>query len=460
MGAPRTRRRPATLAVIAAALAPLGASELPTRFHVAPMQVYTNSHLRALLRALSPSAVLWTEMEKTDDLLARPDVIAQRLRHACEQQPLVLQLGGNEPRALAEAARRAAAQFGQGLAEVNINCGCPSIETGGANYGASLMRDPALTLAIVDAVAAACPGLPVSVKCRLGVRERWGGEEAAATTQPDSGWWPERDDYDALLRYVRHISSSGALSHVVLHARAAVFAGLSPAQNRNIPPLRPEWAHRLARDVAPLRVTLNGGVGSLADLRIAAARARAATAAGEAPVNGVMAGRWLLRRPLDLAAVDAALLRPPSTPNAAAECLQKPAVAVEAFGRYAARALSAGEARAAVLAVPLLLVAEQLLEDTVSPAGEECRLGPRVVSDTCAAAREAVAVLRATGGRRRAGDGDDGDLATGFGLADPDDPERSAAELRKLAKEIAKISGTKVAGKVVRNRSEQRSVAS
>ena len=112
--------------------AALCALAVPFRVHVAPLQGYTDQHLRALLRPLFPSATLWTEMEKAEDLLANG---AERLRHPGERGPLVLQLGGSDPSMLARAVRTAGIWD-----EFNLNAGCPSIETGGASYGASLMR--------------------------------------------------------------------------------------------------------------------------------------------------------------------------------------------------------------------------------------------------------------------------------------------------------------------------------
>ena len=118
------------------------------KFHVAPLQCYTNQHLRALLRPLSPGAVLWTEMEKVEKVDA-PVLAAPALRSPDEKGPLVLQLGGNDPRALAQAVRTTA----RGFDEVNLNAGCPSVETGGASFGASLMLDPHHTRTLVDAMS-------------------------------------------------------------------------------------------------------------------------------------------------------------------------------------------------------------------------------------------------------------------------------------------------------------------
>jgi hypothetical protein len=115
----------------------LAAREL--QFHVAPMQCYTNRHLRFLLRQLSSKAVLWTEMEKVENFMGSADLVERTLRHDPIEHPLVLQLGGDDSKLLAAAARRAAVL---GYSEVNLNCGCPSVESGGANFGAALMVRP------------------------------------------------------------------------------------------------------------------------------------------------------------------------------------------------------------------------------------------------------------------------------------------------------------------------------
>ena len=150
------------------------------RFHVAPMQCYTNRHLRDLLGRLCPAAVLWTEMEKTSDLLASEKARQRRLWHEQTERSVVLQLGGDDAAELAAAARFAA-PFG--YSELNLNCGCPSVESGGANFGAALMRRPDATRALLEEVASAA-GAPCGVKCRIGTHERLladGGLPADAT---------------------------------------------------------------------------------------------------------------------------------------------------------------------------------------------------------------------------------------------------------------------------------------
>ena len=269
------------------------AQQPPVKFHIAPMQCYTNRHLRDLLGRLCPAAVLWTEMEKTSDL-ATEAARHRRLWHRQTERPVVLQLGGDDPAQLAAAVRHAAPY---GYSELNLNCGCPSVEAGGADFGAALMRRPDATRRMLEEMAAAAGGVPVSLKCRVGTHDR-----------PAGGAAPPMDEYEPLAEFVQAVSHSGAVrrsalhstrhsalyrashcallqctlpctppcihsastvhysfhsavhsafhsavfpsqvQHVAVHARAAGLTGLSPVHNRRVPPLRPELVARLALD--------------------------------------------------------------------------------------------------------------------------------------------------------------------------------------------------------------------
>ena len=187
------------------------------RFHVAPMQAYTNRHLRMLCRTLSKKAVLWTEMEKVGDLLVSAAAADRRLSHDAAGN-CVLQLGGNNIPSLQDACRLANSYS---FDEVNLNCGCPSIETGGADFGATLMLDPKATGDMLRAMTDVSRA-PVSIKCRL----------AAHPRLLDDGSLPV-DEYDKLSAFVDSVSTRArSVSHWVVHCRAAVLAGLSPAKNR------------------------------------------------------------------------------------------------------------------------------------------------------------------------------------------------------------------------------------
>ena len=311
------------------------------KFHVAPMQAYTNRHLRKLCRLLSKEAVLWTEMEKTEDILESDAAAERRLRHDASER-CVLQLGGNEITRL-KSACRVANKYG--FNEVNLNCGCPSVETGGANFGATMMLDPASTGDACSAMADVSRA-PISVKCRLG---------AHLKTRED-GALPE-DRFEALADFVRVVSERAPVKHFVVHCRAAVLCGLSPAKNRSVPPLRPEFVLRLAEEFPNLEFTLNGGIRGIHD----ATR----TLAAHPSLHGVMAGRLVLRRPLDLAHLDTALLgcgdadvaraggHPATWQNAVLNAMQD-------YFEYSR--LEALDKRAALheLATPLILVHEHL----------------------------------------------------------------------------------------------------
>ena len=367
--------------MLQAALALLALGE-PLLFHAAPMQCYTNRHLRTLYRCCSDRVVLWTEMEKCSDLLGSAAAARRRLHHAVEK-PNVLQLGGSDP---AELARATKLGLDYGFEEINLNCGCPSIESGGGSFGASLMRDPEKARACVAAMRST--GARVSVKCRVGTREHIddGDDDDAAL-------------YERLARWVEAVAAAGA-SHVVVHARVAVLAGASPAWNREAPPLKPRLVERLARDFPALRVTTNGGLASLDDVR-----------AVRAPVRGAMAGRWLLQRPLDLCEVDAE----PALGGGGGPGVSR-AAAVRRYVRHAEREAALGTP-AGELAMPLMLVHEQLKAD-----GAE--------SDELDALERGAEAL-VTDGRALSG-----------------------SSPRALSKAIQSAMGKKVANKVRRNRRE------
>ena len=192
-----------------------------------------------------------------------------------EQAPLALQLGGSEPDALAQATRIAAEH---GFDEVNLNCGCPSDRVQAGRFGACLMREPALVADCVAAMAAASD-VPVTVKCRLGV--------------------DDDDNYDTFAAFVDGAVAAGA-AMIVVHARNAWLQGLSPKENRDIPPLRYDWAYRLKRERPDLPVVINGGIAT-----------RDAALAQLDHVDGVMLGRAAYHDPYVLHTLDAHLAGTP-----------------------------------------------------------------------------------------------------------------------------------------------------
>ncbi|MGB5064484.1 MAG: tRNA dihydrouridine(20/20a) synthase DusA, partial [Candidatus Competibacter sp.] len=214
---------------------------------------WTDRHCRYFLRLLTRHTLLYTEMVTTGAIL-RGDR-GRHLAHDPAEHPLALQLGGSDPAELARCARIAA---DWGYDEVNLNIGCPSDRVQSGRFGACLMAEPDLVAECVAAMRAAAD-LPVTVKTRIGI--------------------DERDSYEELADFVRRVAAGGYTIFIV-HARKAWLSGLSPKENREIPPLRYEVVHRLKQDFPELTVVLNGG---LTTLQQAAEQLR--------QVDGVMIGR-------------------------------------------------------------------------------------------------------------------------------------------------------------------------
>jgi tRNA-dihydrouridine synthase A len=269
----------------------------PWRFSVAPMMDWTDRHCRVFHRLLSARARLYTEMVTTGAVLHGPR--ERLLGFSPEEQPVALQLGGSDPQDLARAAR-IAEEFG--YAEVNLNVGCPSDRVQDGRFGACLMREPALVGACVAAMKGAV-GIPVTVKCRIGVDDQ---DPGAAL--------------DALTLAVRE----AGVDALVVHARKAWLQGLSPKENRDIPPLDYSRVHRLKRAHPDLPVAVNGGLKTLDE------------AQGQlAHVDGVMLGRAAYAEPALLLGVDPLLF---GAPAPAAD----PFAAVEAYRPYMAARLAEG----------------------------------------------------------------------------------------------------------------------
>jgi tRNA-dihydrouridine synthase A len=230
------------------------------------MMDWTDRHERYFLRLISKRALLYTEMIPCGAIL-RGD--RERFLGFDESEhPVALQLGGSDPAELAECAAIAEAY---GYDEVNLNAGCPSDRVQNARFGACLMAEPALVGRCFSAMRAATR-LPVTVKCRIGI--------------------DEKDSYDDLAGFVSTVAGAGCESFTV-HARKAWLSGLSPKQNREIPPLRPEDVYRLKREFPDLEVIMNGGIASLDE-----------AAAHLIRVDGVMLGRAVYQSPYLLAEVD------------------------------------------------------------------------------------------------------------------------------------------------------------
>ncbi len=238
-------------------------TRVPWRLSVAPMMDWTDRHCRYFHRLLAPDARLYTEMVVVDAVL-RGD--RQRLlAYDPAEHPVALQLGGADPARLATAARIAA---DEGYDEINLNVGCPSDRVQSGRFGACLMAEPALVADCVAAMRAAAVHVPVTVKTRLGI--------------------DDQDNYEVLAGLVGQVRDAGCQIFVV-HARKAWLSGLSPKQNREVPPLDYPRVHRLKRDFPELTVILNGGI---RDIETAQAEL--------AHVDGVMLGRQAYEAPYSL----------------------------------------------------------------------------------------------------------------------------------------------------------------
>lgn len=230
---------------------------------VAPMMDWTDRHCRYFHRLLAPSALLYTEMVTTGAIIHGD---ADRfLAYSPEEHPLALQLGGSDPDDLAACARIAEQR---GYDEVNLNVGCPSDRVQKGRFGACLMLEPALVKDCLGAMLAAVD-IPVTIKTRLGVDDHY--------------------SYVYLSDFVGRVAESGC-SVFIMHARKAVLAGLSPKQNRDVPPLHHDWVYRLKQEMPALEIVINGGIDSV---EIAQAQLEY--------VDGVMLGRAAYHTPWVLA---------------------------------------------------------------------------------------------------------------------------------------------------------------
>ena len=205
----------------------------PWRMSVAPMMDWTDRHCRYLHRLLTRHTLLYTEMINVGGILFGGT--ERHLRYNAEEHPVALQLGGNEPGKLAQAAR-----LGEqwGYDEINLNCGCPSDRVQRGAFGASLMKSPTLVADCVKAMVDVVE-VPVTVKHRIGL---------------------DKDESYAFVRdFIGTVQDAGCKVFIV-HARNAWLQGLSPKENRDIPPLRYEVAHRLKQDFPHLTIAINGGI--------------------------------------------------------------------------------------------------------------------------------------------------------------------------------------------------------
>ena len=229
------------------------------KIHIAPMMGYTHRHFRYLMRKICPGALLYSEMVTTGALLHGD--VSRSLLFDKSELPVVLQLGGNDPNALAKCAKMGE-RFG--YSQINLNVGCPSSRVKDGGIGACLYKTPERVADCVSAMKKAVD-LPVTVKCRIGV--------------------DEHDSFDQLVHFCQSVSDAGS-SFVIVHARKAWLNGLNPKQNRTIPPLRYDVAAQLA-DVVDCPIVLNGGIESLD-----------AVSLHLQTFPAVMIGRWACKDPM------------------------------------------------------------------------------------------------------------------------------------------------------------------
>ena len=236
------------------------------KLSVAPMLDWTDHHCRYFHRLLTQRALLYTEMVTTGALLHGD--VSRHLHHNMQEHPVALQLGGSEPADLAACAKLGALW---GYDEINLNCGCPSERVQRGSFGACLMAEPKLVAdcvkAMVDTVM-----IPVTVKHRIGI--------------------DKFDSYDFVRDFVGTVAEAGCQVFIV-HARNAILKGLSPKQNREVPPLKYEFVYQLKRDFPHIAIVLNGGVRTSAEIQQHLAH-----------VDGVMIGREAYHNPYLLSTFD------------------------------------------------------------------------------------------------------------------------------------------------------------
>jgi tRNA-dihydrouridine synthase A len=238
---------------------------------IAPMMGWTDRHARYFLRLITKHTLLYTEMVNTGALLHNEQKIGEQKRFLAfheDEHPVALQLGGSDPQALAQCATMAE---DAGFDEVNLNVGCPSDRVKSGHFGACLMAEPQL---VADCIAAMKDkvNIPVTVKCRIGIDDMEG--------------------YQPLENFVDTVREGGCDTFIV-HARKAWLQGVSPKQNREVPPLMYDYVHRLKNEKPELNVVLNGGLKSIE-----------ASQQQLTLVDGVMLGREAYYNPYILSCVD------------------------------------------------------------------------------------------------------------------------------------------------------------
>ena len=239
---------------------------LNRKFSVAPMLDWTDRHCRYFHRLLSQNALLYTEMVTTGALIHGDK--HRFLQFNAAENPVAFQLGGSNPKDLALCAKMVEEY---GYDEINLNVGCPSDRVQNGSFGACLMAEPTLVAECIAAMAEVV-SIPVTVKSRIGI--------------------DDKDSYEELVHFIGTIADTGCKTFIV-HARKAWLKGLSPKQNREVPPLEYERVYQLKRDLPHLEIIINGGITTLEQAQSMLAH-----------VDGVMVGREAYQNPYILAGVD------------------------------------------------------------------------------------------------------------------------------------------------------------
>lgn len=240
---------------------------------IAPMIDWTNTHFRTLMRLLAPNALLYTEMQTTGALCNNP---ARALHFQTIEHPIAMQLGGSNPKDLSMASKLS---FEAGFDEINLNLGCPSDRVKAGFFGACLMGHPKLVVDCLKAMKDAVP-IPVTAKTRIGI--------------------DDQDSYAFFSDFVHQLVEAG-IDKLIVHARKAWLHGLSPKQNRTIPPLHYEYVYAIKKELPNLNIVMNGNIHELSSVR---------THLNE--VDGVMLGRLACNNPYAIATLHHALY--PETP--------------------------------------------------------------------------------------------------------------------------------------------------
>jgi tRNA-dihydrouridine synthase A len=255
------------------------------KISVAPMMDWTDRHDRYFLRLIAPDVLLYTEMLTTGALIHGDS--KRFLAFDALEHPLALQLGGSDPAALARCAQMG---MDAGYDEINLNVGCPSDRVKSGRFGACLMGEPQL---VADCVAAmrAQVTIPVTVKCRIGI--------------------DNQDSYEELQHFIKTVASAGC-DVFVMHARKAWLNGLSPRQNREIPPLRYDVVRQIKQDFPKLTIVINGGIKTAAEI-----------AEHLQFVDGVMIGREAYSNPYLLASIQEQFFSRPVDINTREQVIEK-----------------------------------------------------------------------------------------------------------------------------------------